>query len=499
MNRLSPLEDVILKFNNASGGKQPPGLTTFKKLQNADSRRTILLSVPHGWHARLLLRTNYLDHLTEDNDNRIVVLSPSADEKEFTSEFTDRCEFFPLEPQGGKLFNYLYPLRRLTLFSDEMSDSFKIKLENFRAEGRKIYLAAKFLNWAIKKIPGFKHSLIWLDHVFFKDRKYKNIFQKTNPDLIVLCSTFTPQNFFLLRRARQEGIKTLHIVLSWDNPTCKVYFYDMPDHHLVWNEINRQELVHYHGIPADTIEVTGSAYHDIYAHPERFASREEVADRYGLDPSRKWIFMGSAMESYFPRLEVLIGKLAEAINQDSLAFPCQLFIRPHPQVITGYSRGEGGREMERYKAMSPHIFVDHPHVVSQKLPVDLDTEDVKNLAEIMYHSDVHLNFVSTLSIDACAAGTPVIIIGFDSSTNVPFFQSIARYQAYNHLRNLISTGGVKVAHSFEMLTNQINDYLLDPSQDREGRATIVREQCYFLDGKSAERMARATLKFLQSI
>ena len=48
---------------------------------------------------------------------------------------------------------------------------------------------------------------------------------------------------------------------------------------------------------------------------------------------------------------------------------------------------------------------------------------------------------------------------------------------------------VRVAESPAQLVREIGLYLDDPSRDREGRRKVVLEQCQFLDGRAAERVA----------
>ena len=48
---------------------------------------------------------------------------------------------------------------------------------------------------------------------------------------------------------------------------------------------------------------------------------------------------------------------------------------------------------------------------------------------------------------------------------------------------------MKVAWSPDELVHHVRSYLDDPAQDRDGRARVVREQCEFIDGRAAERVA----------
>jgi hypothetical protein len=59
----------------------------------------------------------------------------------------------------------------------------------------------------------------------------------------------------------------------------------------------------------------------------------------------------------------------------------------------------------------------------------------------------------------------------------------------------MKTGGVRIARNVDELIKFINMYLSNPKLDSEGRKRIVREQCYKVDGRVGERIAKYILGF----
>ena len=55
--------------------------------------------------------------------------------------------------------------------------------------------------------------------------------------------------------------------------------------------------------------------------------------------------------------------------------------------------------------------------------------------------------------------------------------------------NITRQGAVRVAGDPAALVHHIGRYLNDPAIDRDGRRRVVQEQCQFLDGRAAERVA----------
>jgi CDP-glycerol glycerophosphotransferase (TagB/SpsB family) len=107
----------------------------------------------------------------------------------------------------------------------------------------------------------------------------------------------------------------------------------------------------------------------------------------------------------------------------------------------------------------------------------------------MRHSDVVVNVASTIAIEASIFDTPVVNVSFDGEAPSPFERSARRYYRFTHYVNITRHHAVRVADTPEQLLEWAGRYLQDPSLDRQGRRAVVEEQCQFLDGRSAERVA----------
>jgi hypothetical protein len=95
---------------------------------------------------------------------------------------------------------------------------------------------------------------------------------------------------------------------------------------------------------------------------------------------------------------------------------------------------------------------------------------------------------STLAIDACALGAPVIGVGFDGHQIKPYEQSVRRTFDFTHYRRIVDLGGLRIADSKEMLITEIAAYLRDRSRDADGRARIVTSHLGALDGSAWRRI-----------
>ena len=87
----------------------------------------------------------------------------------------------------------------------------------------------------------------------------------------------------------------------------------------------------------------------------------------------------------------------------------------------------------------------------------------------------------------------------DGETPSEWVRSARRYYRFTHYVNITRQGAVRVAESPEQLVESIGRYLDDPSLDREGRRRIVLEQCQFLDGHAADRVAAVVSEELADV
>jgi hypothetical protein len=115
----------------------------------------------------------------------------------------------------------------------------------------------------------------------------------------------------------------------------------------------------------------------------------------------------------------------------------------------------------------------------------------------LYHSDVVIYTATTLGIDSSVFDKPQIIINFDGYKNKPYEQSVKRYYNEDHMKKMIACGGVSMAGSPQELVAEINRYLEDSTYRAEGREKMRKQQIYFMDGKSNERLAQKVIDFIK--
>jgi hypothetical protein len=256
----------------------------------------------------------------------------------------------------------------------------------------------------------------------------------------------------------------------------------------------RREAMALHGYDLDSIVVAGSPQFDPYFNGEPRSSRADFCRRVGLDPALKIITLTTMPAEAYPRHDIIVDHVLEAMRSGAIREPIDLLVRVHPRDdVRKYARYDG----------TPHLRIEKPFRATEArsadgMSVDVTAENTRHLADTMCHSDVNLNVASTIAIEASIFDTPVISIAFDhdDAHARPFLTSPLRYYSYTHYQQIVRTGAVRIAHSPAEMIELLNRYLADPTLDAEGRRRVVEEQCEFTDGRSAERVARAILREL---
>jgi hypothetical protein len=456
----------------------------------AEPRPTICLSITHGFQARNLLQTDVLPRLL-DAGYDITVVGPASGRPEFQAAFKrPGVHFAPAAAKPGRLANFFGSVRRYALANPRRNATYNLFNEEFLRSKKPLYVILRAMNRVLGRRPALRQGWTSLESALVPGWEAEEVLRAAAPALLVTGTPGTEHlDALLLRAARRLRIPTLCVVLSWDNLTSKGHMAVRPDRLVVWNEHMRQEAVDLHDYSPDQVDVAGVAHFDVYARPDQQLSRAAVCKRLGLDPARKILVFGTVSPFLFRYNLEVAELLARAVASGRISEPSQLVVRLHPQSISGIYADD----LEAYRALQGRypalVALDLPQVINSGLQWALPDDEMVWLASLLRRADVSLTVGSTLAIDAALCDTPVIGVAFDGTQSLPYSRSIRRAYDYTHYKPLVETGGLRLAETEEQMIELVNRYLADPSLDQEGRATIVREQAWKVDGHSGERVA----------
>jgi len=464
-----------------------------------DQAPLVLVSIPHGGSAGNVLRTGLVARLLGSPAAPVVVIvSPLVKDTAFVREFEHaRVRFEDLPPHRPVgLEGRLLALVQSGYIDSGVTESVKIR----RAEA----VAKKTIRWIRAKRllasaiapsmvrPATRYDLTdrWIAHPHADE-----IFDRYKPSLLVASS---PGLIFsevpLLRTAARRRVRSMAVDPSWDNFTNKLLPVRHVNRLIVWNDLMKQQAVELHGYSPSEVRIAGVPQWDLYFRDGTIASREAFFREIGADPSRRLITVTTTPRELYPHHDHVLRVLLRAIATGAWRQPAQVLVRLHPRdELAAYTEFEG----------AAHVILEKPFRSTVKagdgLAIDITADNQRHLANTMRHSDVVVNVASTLAIEASIFDTPVVNVAFDGESPSDWVRSARRYYRFTHYTNITRHAAVRVAETPEQLVDQVGLYLDDPSLDRDGRRRVVLEQCQFLDGRAAERIAAFVVDELRDV
>jgi len=470
---------------------------------------TIALAVPHGVAARFLLRTQILPRLL-DAGVRVVVLVPNPDEPYLQAELChpdivlERLQATN-DPPRSRPWLALMLLRGHVLAGGARNGTLHAKLRQTarrlsagRASGRVAAVALKGAAKLLWRSRALRRGLVFAETRACMPDRHRDILLRHRPDLLVTTSPgWFPADAAILEEARRAAVPTLACVLGWDNPTSKGYRSMAPQRTIAWSAHMAAQLAALHDLAPARIDTAGVPHFDRYVVPGAVADRADLFARLGLDPARRLVVFATATPIGFADNAGVARILAEAIEDGRLGIDAQLVVRLHPFFFRP-DRKEAYDELEQLAREQPHVHLDVPEIVSERMRSDVTEADDERLAALLTHADVLVNVYSTTTLEAFLADTPVVFAGGWVGPGVDGEPDPRTYSSYEHLREIVAEGAVQVAATPGQLVEHVARYLADPSLERAQRERFARRETGPADGRAAERTADLILQAARS-
>lgn len=452
------------------------------------NNKTIMLVVNQGFSSRYLLRSEIFQIL-KTSGLRIVILSPGANDDDFTSEFRHSNVIHELyEPNkyrevNSKVYQF-FTHARLYSFNAKYYNNFtNYWAKKFFAGRRSMPPLQRIFDFILmctifilSRSAYFRKLLIQIE-ARITPQPHKAIFDKYKPSAVITTSLgMLPYDRYIMQEAKKNGSKIISLVLSWDNTTTKGIAGAIVDHVVVWTKRMHDEVVKFHDIPSSKIFIGGVVQYDEYFKNTNLIPKSELFKKFNLSAAKKTIFYCLESPTSYKHNSTVLNILAEKIDRNELSYPCQLVVRPHPI----YYRTEKGvqvyqrdlDELKQIQSKFPFIVFDFPEMTSQAVSFDMPVGEIYKLGGLLKAADVVLCFYSSMNIEASIFDTPVINVDLFSRENIP--SAILAKHAHN--QRVFATGGVSSVGTIDELCNEINRYLLDPTKDADGRREIVSQE-----------------------
>jgi hypothetical protein len=461
--------------------------------------RLVLLSVPHGAAAGNIVRTGVLRRVLEaDEALRVVILSPLVQDPAFRGEVAHPRvtveDLPPHRPHGREA--RLVGLMQAGYLDSGITQSVKIRKAEALANGTIRWIRAKrLLTQAFAPSLLRKETRYDLIDRLVAHPAAEAVFERHRPTLLVTSSPgLILAEVPLLRTAVRRGVFAMAVDPSWDNFTNKLLPVRRVNRLIVWNELMKQQAIDLHGYQPDEVRLAGVQQWDHYFRDGVPIGRDGFFKRIGADPARKLITVTTTPRELYAHHDHVLRVLIAAIRRGAFSRPTQVLVRLHPRdEMTHYADFEG----------VPEVILEKPFRQTVRagdgLAVDITAESQQHLANTMRYTDVIVNVASTIAVEAAIFDTPVVNVAFDGEQASEFAKSARRYYQFTHYVNVTRHNAVRVAWSPDELVQLVETYLQQPQLDADGRRRVAQEQCQFLDGRAAERVAAAIIDELNRL
>lgn len=441
--------------------------------------KTFLVPLPKEIDIRNFLLGDFYTQARQNPEIRLVVFVSPEKLKKYRAKFPhDRCiiEAMP-QVDMAKI-----PIRRLLSLISYAS----LPTETIWFRQKRVYLnggswlafASKKILWNLGHKKLWRAFLRWVELALFNEEKYwGTIFLRFAPDAVFTPGLTEEGELSMLRYARQKHVPVLVMTRSWDNLTSKFPLRLFPDLLLVQNQSMAIEAHKIGDYPLEDIRVVGFPQFDHYLDSSWRMERSKLAERFGLDPSKKWIiyFTGGLASSvlgkndYSEHIEMLLG----AVERGELP-NVSVIARVHP-IDKAVLKGRAA-----------------------KIPVldfgqdfSFGDEDLKLLSNLVRESAVTINTGSTMTLEAAIFDRPIVLAAFDgyNEEKLPWQQKLSVALNHTiHYQDLERTGGMLRTSNEKELIEGVKSYLENPHLHSEGRKRLREEFVGPLDGGAGRRI-----------
>lgn len=280
------------------------------------------------------------------------------------------------------------------------------------------------------------------------------------PDVLLVTPLvdFGSNQVDYIKAAEAAGIPNALCVASWDNLTNKGLMRTLPDRVLVWNEAQKAEAVHLHGVPAERVVVTGAQLFDHWFDWKPSRSREDFCARVGIDPAKPFVLFLGSSNFIAPEEALVAERWMRAIRSapDPVLADAGILVRPHPTNLSQWLAFEFSR-------------LDNTALWPRAEVSPFTDEFKSDFYDSMYYSAVICGVNTSAQIEAGIVGRAVC------SYLAPEFAHSQRGTLHFHHLTNVNGGLVQVAED-------LDEHLEDLARAiHEGDASIARSH-RFVEG-----------------
>ena len=463
--------------------------------------KNILITINHGLSSRYILRSNLLNNLISYSNSKIIiaVANPNAF-SDLVTRFNGKASFVqPPElinsySKKEKIYKYIKLIQNFGIPNDKIYDAIWIKRKLF--VGTSNYSSIKkILVLILSRIHCnsylFRRILRILTYQITKDSRFIKLLKESKIDKVFLdgLTSLWPNNSYWITASKNLGIETTTLITNWDHPTTRGYESINANQYLVWGKSMQDEIIKYHDIKPNKVDITGSVVFDMYSDPSFILSNDQINSIYNRNvPENYVLFLTNS--PYYPYNLELVKYIRKQLQNNTT-----LVIRLHPLYLDNFAKNEFEKHKEIDKGNSNIIYF-YPNSSNNSLSADMSYEEIQLSASLVANARVVINCMSTMLLDGLISNKRIINIAFDWQKGIlhPNPLSIAEYRL--HLRRVINAPGSYLARTRHELSTQLFELLSYKSISKNSSIVdeIILNECGVIDGSVTMNIANHVIK-----
>ena len=369
-------------------------------------------------------------------------------------------------------------------------------LKQFRRKGFRSY--KKDFKETLTKVqltvrPRYINHLLQKEQSLIREQQcyqpYKKWLSELKIEGLFTVTPFLAEVDLMARLLKEKDLPILASIHSFDNVTKRGWASTFFDHYIVWNKYNKSELERINPLlkERNAITIAGAAQFDFHFNQKYVWTREEWLQKLALPSGKKVILYSGGPVSLLPDEPQYLQHLREAFDDNKLPADSIILFRCHPL--------DKKERWIKYVGVSEHIVYDTAPNGEKKLDhINVIEEDIIKLMSTLKYSDVHINTVSTMSVDGSAFNKPQIGPYYDlvRKNKEHLFRKMYHQE---HYQPILKTNVVKLANNKDEFVSIVNTALQQPENFSINSEACLKEIITYTDGRSTSRAVEAIKTF----
>jgi CDP-glycerol glycerophosphotransferase (TagB/SpsB family) len=266
-------------------------------------------------------------------------------------------------------------------------------------------------------------------------------------------------------------------VASWDHTVGKGVIPAFLDRYVVQNAAMAEDLVRYHRVPDERIEVAGWPQTDVFACPRPREDFDALVGSLGLDPALPLVVYMGNTPTNMPWEGRFVDLLLARYEASGARRRYGLLVRPHPRDADRATRFARAEHIEAAALMEPGY------------------DDLDRLALLLRYCACVVSNAGTVLLDAIVNDRPTVCMLSDEGA--PAGERWAEKSVVGeHYRELMASAAFMQARSLDAVLDAVDDALRDPGRMAGERRAVVARVVGPVDGHAANRTAYALARGL---